>query len=76
MNADGEQEDYDYFSEGEALELERRGAEMVMYICSQCGLIANETIDHRDCGLQDWWIMRVKFLPSEIDEKGVLKKQQ
>lgn len=44
---------------------EEHGEEFKLYVCSLCGLIASETIDHEDCTLQDWWHLDVKAFQKE-----------
>ena len=44
----------------EVAEWEENEKEITLHVCSTCGFISNEIIDHGDCALQDWWELNVK----------------
>lgn len=51
---------YDFVSDNEVASWMENEKEILLYVCSECGLICSELINHRNCGLQDWWHLNVK----------------
>jgi hypothetical protein len=49
----------------EVEEWEHDEDEILLYVCSECGLIASKLVQHGECGLQDWWHLNVKCYKKE-----------
>jgi len=53
----------------EVAEWEEKEDELLLLVCSTCGLIASEMVDHGDCNLQDWWHLNAKcFVKPEVKQ--------
>lgn len=52
----------------EVAEWEESQAELTLYVCSTCGLISDEIIEHgEDCALSDNWVLHVVCMKKQDD---------
>ena len=67
-------EDVFYLDDSIIAEWEEKGKKLQLFVCSTCGLICDDMIDHynevdqQNCILQDWWHLNVKCFVSTNGE--------
>jgi hypothetical protein len=62
----------------EVAEWEETEEEITLYVCSGCGLIASEIVDHSEnevCILQDWWHLNVICKKKPLTQSPESKEQ-
>ena len=62
-----------FVSDSDIEEWEECEKELQLYVCSTCGLIASELIEHKECCLQDWWHLDAKCL-TKLTTDGIPPK--
>lgn len=59
----------------EVAQWEAEQKEFLLLVCSGCGFIASEIVEHDcDATLQDWWHLNVKSFQREVSETIRRKK--